>query len=282
MNRARILLLVCAFAAAGGAAFLVRSLTATPDVQEPTPQIVEAPKEVDVLVASRPLLPGAVIAPGDIRWQPWPMDGVTPSYISKTAAPGAQTDLQGAMVRQTLEAGEPLTRIKVVHAGEAGFMAAMLTPGMRAISIRISEDTGAGGFILPNDRVDVIMTREVPDEAGFGSNGHETQTILQNIRVLAIGQTYQGSEENRVVQGKTATLELTQPHAELIAHAGAMGDLTLALRSAAQSGITAALPADVSLMGNGGDNGSIRVIRYARPARVVPMSNNSKKARSHE
>jgi pilus assembly protein CpaB len=118
---------------------------------------------------------------------------------------------------------------KLIKADGSGFMAAILPSGMRAISTDITPETGAGGFILPNDRVDVILSRRDRDTDKGGSDTAET--ILTNVRVLAIDQTVEEKNGQRVVVGKTATLELTPSQAEQLAVSRQLGTLTLALRS---------------------------------------------------
>jgi pilus assembly protein CpaB len=130
--------------------------------------------------------------------------------------------------------GEPIRREKLIRADGGGFMSAILPSGMRAVAITIDTRgaTSAGGFILPNDRVDVIRTYR--DDDASRSGGGDTQvseTLLNNIRVLAIGQTVQERNGEKVVTGETATLELTPAQAELVTLAQKVGQLSLALRS---------------------------------------------------
>ncbi len=138
--------------------------------------------------------------------------------------------MTGMIVRAPFVAGEPIREPKLVNAKGSGFMAAILPSGMRAVSTQISPETGAGGFILPNDRVDVIMTpRNRDSEKGGGT----TETILRNVRILAIDQTVEEKNGQKVVVGKTATLELSSNQAETLALSQQLGTLSLALRSIA-------------------------------------------------
>jgi pilus assembly protein CpaB len=196
-----------------------------------------------------------------MRWQKWPEDAVAQTYFTTKAAPKAAEDAAGAIVRSHVEPGEPMTRAKFVKAKDAGFMAAILAPGMRAVSIRIDEDTSAGGFILPGDQVDVILTHKVEEPSANGA--FTAETILERARVLAVGQTFEQSSDKTVV-AKTATIEVTLSQAELLSAAQATGNLSLALRSAAAGDLTAAINPP-SRRSN-----TIRIVRYARAGRATP------------
>lgn len=260
MNIARIGLLAVALLAAGGAAFLMRSMTRKEAVKE-KPVVVQV-AAAEVLVAARALEPGTVLTPADMRWQKWPEDALSQTYFTVKGAPKAAEEAAGAIVRSHLEPGEPLTRAKFVKAKDAGFMAAMLTPGMRAMSIRIDEDSSAGGFILPGDHVDVILTHKVEEQGAAAS--YTAETILEKVRVLAVGQTFEQASDKTLV-AKTATIELTARQAELLSAAQATGNLSLALRSAAAGDLTASVNTPSSSRTN-----TIRVVRYARAGRATP------------
>ena len=225
MGTARLIMLALAAVAAGAAALLVRGIIAS-NKSAPTAPVQQVADMTEVLVASKDLGLGVKINPEDLRWQAWPQGAVTASYIVKSAAPEALSETTGSVVRQPMLAGEPVTTNKVVHSDSTGFMAAMLTAGMRASSVKISAETGAGGFILPNDRVDVILTSQDSD-----GRTRSSRTILSNVRVLAIDQTFRGEGDERTVIGKTATLELTSAQSETLAQADASGTVSLALRS---------------------------------------------------
>jgi len=272
MNIARVGLLVVAVAAAGAAAFLVRTLTHK-SAHEQAHQVALAPQR-HVLVAARSIEPGTVLKDGDLRWQAWPQDDVTVNFMTEETAPKALGDAIGTTLRAHVDTGEPITAAKLVRSKDAGFMAAMLAPGMRAISTKIDEESAAGGFILPGDHVDIVMTRRVDRSAeGGSSEDYASETVLTNVKVLAIGQTADDNNGSKVVQGKTATLELTPQEGELLALASARGNLTLLLRSA-QSDITAATgPRTVARAA--GDGGAIRLVRYAHATRVTPVATGS-------
>jgi pilus assembly protein CpaB len=168
----------------------------------------------------------------DLQWQAWPAATTGGSYITKNDKPNAIEELSGAITRAPFTAGEPIREAKLIKAmGAAGFMAAILPPGMRAVSTEISPETGAGGFILPNDRVDVILSRKPTNADSRSASVPTSQTILVNVRVLAVDQTVEEKDGQRVVVGKTATLELSPGQAETLSRSRQMGTLSLALRS---------------------------------------------------
>jgi len=226
MNTQRVIVLGFALVAAGGAAFLVRGMLGggTPVVQaKPAPAIAMS----EVLVASTNLTPGQALTTEQIRWEKWPTSTVNPSFITHEAA-GKEEDLvKDTVVRAMILPGQPITRNAIVHGDASGFMAATLTEGMRAISIAINADSGAGGFILPNDRVDVILTRKINNGGGRST----AKTVLTNLRVLAVDQTFKQEKDTRTVVGRTATVEVSPEQAETIAAAAQSGQLSLALRA---------------------------------------------------
>jgi pilus assembly protein CpaB len=226
MNMTRMLILGAALGAAVLAAFLVRSLIGSQNNAAAMPKMEVA----EIVVASRAIEAGTKIMPGDLKWQGWPKSALDASFITKEAQPKALEDAaDGSVARIPLVAGEPVTAQKVIKADGAGFMAAVLTPGMRAVGIKLTTERGAGGFILPNDRVDVIMTRKLGNNDG--GLGYGASTVLEDVRVLAVDQTSQEEGESKSIVGKTATLELSGAQAETLALAEAMGDLSLSLRS---------------------------------------------------
>jgi pilus assembly protein CpaB len=207
--------------------------------EAPVPQIVKAPADtVDILVAKTDIGIGRALSLDDLTWQPWPRSAAGPLFIRRSDNPNALEDFKGSVARAPFVAGEPIREQKLVKAGNAGFMSAILPAGMRAISTEISPETGVGGFILPNDRVDVILTRR------SGQDRFTSDTILQDVRVLAIDQTIEEKGGQKVVVGKTATLELTPSQTETLAVSRQRGTLSLALRSLADSRGNAALAED--------------------------------------
>ena len=208
-------------------------------------------------------------------WKDWPLDEVNPAFITDGTTPlpsagaaegaapaaaarpegavasvtraasnlatgGAKADYVGSVVREPILAGEPIVSRKIVRAGDSGYMAAYLEPGMRAMAIRVTVETAAGGFILPGDRVDVLLTREnnlsnmgtqEGDRSKFASS-----TVMQNIKVLAIDQSTRAGDDEQAVVGATATLEVGPRDAEALALAKSEGELSLVLRSYADTG----------------------------------------------
>jgi pilus assembly protein CpaB len=227
MKTARLIVLGVAVAAGGLAAMLA----SRSDPPPPAPQPVQI-DTVDVLVAKVDIGMGHVVTPNDMQWQVWPTAAASPLFIRRNERPDAIEQLSGAIARTPLVTGEPVREGKLIKANGSGFMAAILPSGMRAISTEISPETGAGGFILPNDHVDVILSRRDREAEKQGSSDtHVSETILTNVRVLAIDQTVAEKDGQRVVVGKTATLELAPRQAETLALSRQLGTLTLALRS---------------------------------------------------
>jgi pilus assembly protein CpaB len=227
MKAARIIVLAVALAAGGAAAYLIGS-----DEQKPETAPVVQIATTDVLIAKSDIGMGTAIASQDLQWQAWPAATTGESYITKKDKPSAIEELSGAITRAPFTAGEPIREGKLIRAnGAAGYMAAILPSGMRAVSTEISPETGAGGFILPNDRVDVILSRRPKDDSAKYVPPASSETILTNVRVLAIDQTVEEKNGQRVVVGKTATLEIAPRQAETLTQARQLGTLSLALRS---------------------------------------------------
>ena len=238
MNLMRIIILVAAIAAAGLTALLVSSLVGTPEVA--TEQKAQIPV-TQVLVAARKIEIGTKLTEADLSWQEFPETSIAAVYFTKDRNPEAVKQHVGGIARAEIFAGSPIVPGKIVNAGEGGFMSAILEGGMRAMSINISPESGAGGFILPGDRVDVLLSHESQVETEKGNSQREivSETVLENVRTLAIDQTVNdptstgsGSEPHTSsLIGKTATLELTPAQAQTLSKAVASGTLTLALRS---------------------------------------------------
>ncbi|MGY8662062.1 Flp pilus assembly protein CpaB [Bradyrhizobium sp. UFLA05-109] len=231
MNTARIVVLVIALGAGGVAAYLASSYDNRP---APAAAPVAAPlPTVEVLVAKSDIGLGQTVKQEDLQWQTWPASAASGSFIRREGRPDAVTQIAGSIARTPLMQGEPIREQKLVKADGSGFMAAILPSGMRAISTEISAETGAGGFILPNDRVDVLLTRRLKNaDASTGANDViVSEVILANIRVLAIDQAPKEKDGQTSVVGKTVTLELRPDQAAALAAARQGGTLQLALRS---------------------------------------------------
>ena len=254
MNTARIVVLTIAVGAGGVAAYL-----ASGSDNKPPPEPVAQLQTVDVLIAKSDIGLGQTVTAEALQWQTWPAATASNSFIRRNQRPEATKEVEGSIARAPFLAGEPIREMKLVKANGSGFMAAILPTGMRAISTEISPETAAGGFILPNDRVDVILSkREKNPDQKSSADIVNSEIILANVRVLAIDQAPKEKDGQNAVVGKTVTLELKPEQAETLARARQSGTLSLALRSIA----------DVSLVENRSDDqapkrgDSINVVRY--------------------
>lgn len=306
MKPARIAVICIAAVAAIGLAIVVRTLGSSNGDATATAAAapVETRPMAKVLVAARDLQPGQRLASGDLSWKDWAVDEVNPAFITDGSVPlpaaasddgataeetpaaekpegavaavarratdlatgGSEADYYGSVVREPILAGEPIVSRKIVRAGDSGYMAAYLEPGYRAMAIRVTVETAAGGFILPGDRVDVLLTREtklenlgVSEESKFASS-----TVMQNVKVLAIDQSTRAGEDEQAVVGATATLEVRPGDAEALALAKSEGELSLVLRSYADTaGPSGRVAAKVPV------SRTIRIFRGNEPQTVV-------------
>lgn len=302
MKPARIIVICVAAVAAIGLALVVRAMGSPSN--SPTAVAtagVPARPMAKVLVAAKDLQPGQRLAEGDLDWKDWPVDEVNPAFITDGSVPlnrpaaaeaaeteaakpegavasvtraatdiatgGAKADYVGSVVREPILAGEPIVGRKIVRAGDSGYMAAYLEPGMRAMAIRVSVETAAGGFILPGDRVDVLLTRASngPQGAVEGDRSKFTAaTVMQNIKVLAVDQSTRAGDDEQAVVGATATLEVGPRDAEALALAKSEGDLSLVLRSYADTGGPSGRVAPATRQSS-----AVRVYRGGAPEVVV-------------
>ena len=267
MKRARMIVLAIAFAAAGGAAYVAKNMTGIPKIR--TVEINTA-DTVKVLVASRNIRLGDSVRSKDLKWQDWPKQAAVSGYIIKSRQPKAESSFSGAIARAPFLEGEPIKEQKLIKVSEGGVMAAILPSGMRAISTPIREETSAGGFILPNDRVDVIVSRRVQTAR---KEEHVSETVLRNVRILAIGQNIEIKDGKKIANGKTATLELSPRQTETLTLAQSMGDISLALRSlsdATPGGISGPQAGDHAL--NGERGASIKLLKYGVQSRAFGVN----------
>jgi pilus assembly protein CpaB len=268
MKRARIIVLAIAFAAAGGAAIVAKKLSVPPPVEKV--EITKQVGTVDVLVAAKAIRLGDSVRADALKWQAWPKEATSPGYVVRTSQPKAMSKISGAIARAPFLAGEPIKEQKLIKASEGGVMAAILPSGMRAISTPIREETAAGGFILPNDRVDVIVSRRVRSSR---REEHVSETVLRNVRVLAIGQNIEQKDGKKVANGKTATLELTPRQTETLSLAQSMGDISLALRSLADTNPNGKSGPEQAEKPFGSSSGStIKLLKYSVPSRAYGMN----------
>lgn len=253
---------------AGLGAFLLMQGIVNQPVKENT---VEVKVDVtEVLVAATAIDLGAIANESLFRWQTWPREAVSPSFITRSSPPETVAGLTGSVVRSPLLPGEPITTEKLIKAGQGGVLAAILPAGMRAISTKITEATAAGRLILPNDHVDVILIRRIR-----GRTGQEdvvSDILFRNVRVLAIGQQIQNKEGDKSASASadTATLELTPRQSEVLAQANSTGEISLALRSIADIPKKDAT-ADADL-GKKDRGSAIRVLRYGNRSQVSSVN----------
>jgi len=236
MKPSRIVLLLVAILAGGLAAFLATRGDRPAQVAQGPQQVVIQEAKAQVLVAAAPIGVGQRLTAATLQWQDWPEGAVRPEYVTIAAVPDAIAQMSGAVARFEIFPGEPIREQKLVRADQ-GYLSAVLAKGMRGVSIAVSADSASGGFIVPNDHVDVVLTRAT-------DAGEISETILHNVKVLAIGSrlgetgTTGGPEDPEdpraeVFSEAIATLELDPGQAETIINAGRVGQLSLALRSIA-------------------------------------------------
>lgn len=293
MSAVRLFILVIAAIAAIALAFVVRGafapkkLEATTAATAPTAAVSSAAPMVKVLVASHDLPVGARLTAADMSWQDWPAANLNAAFITDGQGPqaaptgaaavakkasdaastmfggAAMTSMVGAVVREPVLSGEPIIARKIVKSGEGNYLSVVLTPGMRAIAVPVTVDTAAGGFIMPGDRVDVLLSRD------NGDKGMVTGTVLRNLRVLAIDQAVEPAKDAKTIVGAVATLEVASGDAELMADAQAQarkgGSLVLALRAYTDAGAPAG-------GGGSGPSGPGRVVRVHRAGQASEVT----------
>ena len=266
MKPSRIVLLLIAILAGGLAAFLATRGDRPVQVAQ-APQVVVEEAKVQVLVASAPIGVGQRLSDKTLEWQDWPEGAVRPEYVTSETLPDAITQMAGAVARFEIFTGEPIREQKLVRADQ-GYLSAVLAKGMRGVSIAVNAASASGGFIVPNDHVDVVLTRS-------GDTGEISETILHNVKVLAIGDrlgevgTTGGPDDPKdpkaevFTKSAIATLELDLGQAETIINATRIGELSLALRSIADFTETGA---DALRRPS---SQTIRIIKYGREANVM-------------
>jgi pilus assembly protein CpaB len=246
MNRGRTIVLLLAVVCAALAMFMMKNLVKSPKTKVVTQEL----SETQVLVAGSDINLGEPVKGNSLKWQPWPASSSS-GYITKQSNPRAAEELVGAIARVNIGAGDPIRQQKLVKLEQGGVMAAILPAGYRALSIEIDNEQGVSGLILPNDRVDVVLTSKAKGEQQQAGS----ETLLLNVRVLAIGENFETKDGQKSIKGKTATLALTPEQVEVITQARNRGSLWLSLRSiadAAQSSETAKRQA----------NSSVRILKY--------------------
>ncbi|WP_213270855.1 Flp pilus assembly protein CpaB [Hyphomonas sp.] len=283
MSPIRIIILLLALVAAGGAALLVSRMSQPQIVTETVTRdntIIEKEQvsEIKVLTARRDFNIGERIMADDLEWSVWPEKGVVEGQFVETKAPGAIEEVTGAVVKMPIYKLEPVMPQRIVKRGEAGLLPVLMAADMRAMSVGITPESASGGFILPNDRVDLILTYEQTPTPTNGLQSSRTvaQTILQNVRVLAIDQAYapaagETEESNRI--GQTATLEVTPEEAELVALSQNRGELSLALRPLDEMAVTSPRKPRLEINGGEDEGGAVTIIRNSEPT-LTAMGGN--------
>jgi pilus assembly protein CpaB len=233
LNMRSVMFLGIGLVIAVGTAFLARGLVL--GSQPPEYEVASAPTpfpETMVLVASRDMAAGEFVREQDLKWQPWPQDGLAEGYVIEGKRP--MDEFIGAVVRSAIIANQPITDKRLVHPGDRGFLAAVLTPGMRAVSVPVNPTTGISGFVRPGDRVDTLLTAKFAAEDGDGKRltRYFTETLLTGIRVIAIDQKIE-TEDGKIKPLKTVTVEVSPKQAERIAIGLEMGSISLSLHSLA-------------------------------------------------
>jgi pilus assembly protein CpaB len=266
MDRKKLVLLVAALIVAVGTALVARSMFAgagAPQAEAAAQVEAQGPK---VLVAQRALPVGTIITADAIGFQLWPEELVQDAYFLDGEAD--MSKLLGTVVRHPITAGEPVTQGSLVAPGDRGFLAAALAPGMRAITVPVTAQSGVGGFVFPGDRVDMVLTQQV--EGNDGTNLKASETILRNLRVLATDQSTVSEKADDgstvVKEFRTVTLEVTPVIAEKVAVAQTIGTLSLSLRSLAdnQTELERAIAAgDVSIPDDASPEEEERLLRQA-------------------
>ena len=268
MKPARIILLLVALVAGGLAAFLVLRGSNRPPDQVVT-EVVREEETARVLVAKIALGTGERLTPETVEWQNWPMSSVRPEFVTIAATPDAPTELAGALVRFEFFPGEPIREQKLVHSDQ-GYLSAVLAQGMRGVSVGVDAVSSAGGFIVPNDRVDVLLTRRT-------DMGDISDLILSNVRVMAIGRrlgevgasagaaatatSSEGPQAQVFDDSTIATLELTPGQADTLINSTSRGQLSLVLRSIVDF--------NDNSVDKSGSNQAVRVIRAGKEQSVM-------------
>lgn len=198
-----------------------------------TPVTAADPEYIEVLVAAERLTPGSFVKPTSWRWQKWPAVEVPESYLLRGRDDAVE--LEGSVARQVLVPGDPILADSLVRPGDRGFLAAVLDPGMRAVSVPVDEASSNAGLIFPGDHVDLILTQTIAGDADGGADRRVSETVLQDLRVIAMGRRLHSEPDETADTGqvRTVTLEVDPAGAETVALVTELGKLSLSLRSIA-------------------------------------------------
>jgi pilus assembly protein CpaB len=226
-----MLLLTAAVVLSLATAMIVRAWVNEARLSAVTIGAAEPAKQVTkILVATHGLPAGQFLQPNDLEWQPWPDEGMNSSYIAEGSRPIG--DIAGSVVRAAISSGEPVTDDRLIKKGDRGFLSAIMGPGTRAVTVQLQQNAGLGGLVLPGDHVDVVLTAVIPGSGSGDPEHRASETVLEDIRVLAIDQKM-SDMSNETIMARSATLEVTPKQAEIIALVSDMGKLSLTLRAIA-------------------------------------------------
>ena len=237
LDRKNLILLTIAALSAILAAWAVRSWISAQEPKvvaqpaKPAPQVVSS---VEVLVASDQMPAGLIVNPENLKWQKWPEAGLSDAYITRES--GNLEDFTGSVTREAIAKGEPISASKLVKPGDHGFLAAVLQPGMRAITIPINANNSIAGLLFPGDHVDLLVTHQVTGPGG--AKRRVTETVMTNVRVIAVDARTQSADGKPVV-GKSITVELAPKQVEQVVVARGIGSFSVALRSLASTEVAA-------------------------------------------
>ncbi|WP_371396124.1 Flp pilus assembly protein CpaB [Fretibacter rubidus] len=268
------LIIFAALAGLGFVVFTQAQKLSQPTTSGPVETIVEKVAYQDILSASTDIPFGGRLNEQNIQWKQWPEEAMSEEYISRELQPEALEEFLNGVAKSPIYAGEPLSSRRVVLVGDKGLMSALLEPGMRAVASDITTESAAGGFIQPGDRVDIILTTEVTQSRALAAvqtfeDRYASDTIFENVRVLAIDQIYDVDEEGgAAITGTTATFEMSQEDAELFQMAIAAGDLALTLRPLTSAG-TAGASSRAKGRKKKKTNSALTVYRGGRPEQVA-------------
>jgi pilus assembly protein CpaB len=253
MSARNLILLFVALLVAGSTAYFARGLMTRPPqqvvVQAPAPP---PPSSSAILVAAGDLPAGTLLLEEHLKWQPWPENSMGPNYIKQTDA-----DIKsyvGAVVRRGISAGQPIMPSLIVKPGDRGFLAAVLKPGMRAVSVGVTDVAGIAHLIMPGDRVDLLLTQTLVPVPGTEESGNQdrkgAETVLENIRILAVDTVLDDVKE-QAIDGKTVTIEVTPKQAEMITIAVEIGRIAFSLRGLENNGFDRSIVATSATMPSG-------------------------------
>lgn len=273
------IVMAVAVLAAGGTALLARTWLE----RHSTPPATTAAPSTEVLVVARDVAAGASLQSDDLSYQSWPVSLALPRLVTRTDGVDAKAQFVGQIARRALIAGEPVTSEAIAQHDGAGILAGMLTPGMRAVSVVITNPSAVSGFITPGDRVDIVLAADLSHTLEGEQNNHSpsatlvryaSETVLTDIRVLAIDQQITRGTDGGAIQGKTATVEVTPKQAEVLTTVGMLGTVQLVLRGKTQTEQTAADPSAPKSPGFSGDVEVSKALQALLGNKAVPPTSS--------